>query len=310
MISVDKLAKSYGPVRALRGISFEVKKGEIIGLLGPNGAGKTTAMKILTGYLQPSEGTARVDGLDVVDDPVGVQKLIGYLPENAPLYLDMLVQEYLGMIAELREIPEERRRVHIAEAVIATGLRDHLTRPIGDLSKGYRQRVGLAQAIMHKPKVLILDEPTNGLDPTQIVEIRNLITRLAESSTIILSTHILPEVEATCHRAIILMNGEIRADAKLDELRSSSNAYVAVNEDAVGVTDALSTLDGVTQVAEDSRVGSFTRYRVVGHRDVDLCPAIYDLSRDRSWRLKELRHEQRTLESVFKELAERQGVAV
>ncbi|MBI4819469.1 MAG: ATP-binding cassette domain-containing protein [Deltaproteobacteria bacterium] len=310
MISVDKLAKSYGPVQALKGISFEVRKGEIIGLLGPNGAGKTTTMKIVTGYLQPSEGTARVDGIDVVEDPVGVQKLIGYLPENAPLYLDMLVQEYLKMVADLREIPPERQRAHIAEAVTATGLKEHLTRPIGDLSKGFRQRVGLAQAIMHKPRLLILDEPTNGLDPTQIVEIRNLITRLAQASTVILSTHILPEVEATCHRAIIMMNGEIRADAKLDDLRSSSNDYVAVNSDATGVLEALSGLEGVNQVTEEAQVGgSFTRYRVVGQRDVDLCPSIYDLARSRSWRLKELRHEQRTLESVFRELAERQGVA-
>jgi len=165
MISVENLVKSYGDNVALRGISFEVTNKEIIGLLGPNGAGKTTTMKILTGFLQPTDGTAIIDGVDVVEDPINVQKNIGYLPENAPIYLDMAVQEYLQFGADLRDVPENDRRHLISEAVYATGLEDHLTRPISDLSKGYRQRVGLAYAIMHKPKLLILDEPTNGLDP-------------------------------------------------------------------------------------------------------------------------------------------------
>jgi ABC-2 type transport system ATP-binding protein len=308
MISVDKLSKSYGTVEALRGISFEVAKGEIIGLLGPNGAGKTTTMKILTGYLQPTAGTARVDGVDVVEDPIRVQERIGYLPENAPLYLDMAVQEYLMMMADLRQVPEERRTSLLSEAIFATGLEQHLTRTIGDLSKGFRQRVGLAQAIMHKPKVLILDEPTNGLDPTQIIEIRDLIKRLAEHSTVIVSTHILSEVEATCHRAIIIMNGQIKADARLAELTTSTTAKIAVNSEASGVESALSELPGVTGVAKEGPANGYQKYRVTGAKDIALCPMIFDVAKQRGWRLAELHPESRTLESVFRELAEKEGV--
>jgi ABC-2 type transport system ATP-binding protein len=308
MISVEQLAKSYGPVQALRGISFEVQKGEIIGLLGPNGAGKTTTMKILTGYLQPSDGTAKVNGIDVVDDPLGVQKHLGYLPENAPLYLDMLVQEYLSMMADLRQVPEERRRSLISAAVHDTGLESHLTRPIGDLSKGYRQRVGLAQAIMHRPSVLILDEPTNGLDPTQIIEIRELIKRLAQDSTVIVSTHILSEVEATCHRAIIIMNGQIRADARMAELTASSSTVLSLNREASGVEASLRALRGVTQVSLEQQGDRWNRYRVMGERDVELCPLIFDTAKTQGWRLAELHQETRTLESVFRELAQNQGV--
>ena len=307
MITVDNLAKSYGRVQALRGISFEVNSGEIIGLLGPNGAGKTTCMKILTGFLQPTDGTATVNGVDVVDDPIGVQRQIGYLPENAPLYLDMAVQEYLQMGADLRALPAGDRMKMISEAVYATGLQDRLTQPIGELSKGYRQRVGLAFAIMHKPGLLILDEPTNGLDPTQIVEVRSLIQRLSENATVIVSTHILQEVEATCDRAIIIMNGEIKADAKMAELTATSVAVVAVNSDATGVADALKTIDGVTGVTTEGQPNGFTKYRLDSDKDTVLCPAIFDLAKAKGWRLSELRHETRTLESVFRDLAAKQG---
>jgi ABC-2 type transport system ATP-binding protein len=180
MIEARALSKDYGATRALRGVSITISKNEVVGLLGPNGAGKTTLMKVLTGYLHPSSGTATIDGVDVVERSLEVQARIGYLPENAPLYGDMLVQEYLMMIAELREIVPGERLKMIGEAVESTGLSDFLIKPIGQLSKGYRQRVGLAQAILHRPKVLILDEPTSGLDPSQIVEIRKLIGQLAE----------------------------------------------------------------------------------------------------------------------------------
>jgi ABC-2 type transport system ATP-binding protein len=308
MITVDKLSKSYGPIQALRGISFEVGRGEIIGLLGPNGAGKTTTMKILTGYLQPTEGTARVAGIDVVADPIGARANIGYLPENAPLYLDMAVQEYLQMMADLRQIPEGQRLRLISEAVYATGLEQHLVRPIGDLSKGYRQRVGLAQAIMHKPKVLILDEPTNGLDPTQIIEIRDLIRRIAETATVVVSTHILSEVEATAHRAIIIMNGQIKADAKLEDLRSTTTARVSVEKGASDVQAALAAIPGVSGVAADGPASGWSGWRVTSSKDLELCPLIYDVARARGWRLGELRQERRTLESVFRELADKEGV--
>lgn len=318
MIDVTNLGKSYGPVQALRGVSFHVDAGEIIGLLGPNGAGKTTMMKILTGYLQQSDGTATVDGLDVLTQADQVQKRIGYLPENAPLYPELSVQAYLKMIAELRQIPDESQPALLSEAIRATNLEAYLTRPIGQLSKGYRQRVGLAQAILHKPKLMILDEPTIGLDPTQIVEVRRLIGRLAQHSTILLSTHILSEVEAICNRVIILINGEIRADARLSELEASTDAILILGENIPGVADELRRLEGVHSV-EGFPTAEGTGYRIrtaaasaSGVEDsprLDLRPAIYDLAREKGWPLSELRRDVRTLEAVFNELATTGGDA-
>jgi len=302
MIQVNEVSKSYGPVHALKSVSFGVDAGEIIGLLGPNGAGKTTMMKILTGYLQPSGGTVTVDGLDVLTEAHEVQKRIGYLPETAPLYPEMSVQAYLKMIADLRQIPADEQPQRLTEAIRAASLEHHLTRPIGHLSKGFRQRVGLAQAIVHKPKLLILDEPTIGLDPTQIVEVRRLIQRLAEHSTILLSTHILSEVEAVCERVIILMNGEIRADARLDELAATADVVVVLGADAPQAGAALRALPGVRAV-ETTAVADGAAYRVAAKNGQDLRPAIYDLARELGWPLRELRRDVRTLESVFNELA-------
>lgn len=310
MIDVNEVTKSYGPIEALRGISFNVAAGEIVGLLGPNGAGKTTTIKILTGNLHPDDGTVEVNGLDVLEHTQAVQAQIGYLPETAPLYPELTVQGYLKMMAELRDIPDEEQRACISEAVYATGLADHLTRPIGELSKGFRQRVGLAQAIIHKPRLLILDEPTIGLDPTQIVEVRRLIRGLARRSTVLLSTHILSEVEALCDRAIILINGRIRADARLSELASTSDAILVLNAEIPGVEDALLSLEGVRDVdlvktMDGSRADvGFPIYRVLGgDNDADLCPRIYERAREEGWPVRELRQDVRTLESVFNELA-------
>jgi ABC-2 type transport system ATP-binding protein len=302
MIDVRDVDKNYGPVEALKGVSFSVSAGEIIGLLGPNGAGKTTMMKILTGYLQPTRGTVKVDGLDVLSDTRRVQQRIGYLPENAPLYPELSVQAYLRMIAQLRQIPEEEQPARLSEAVRAAGLEEHLTRPIGQLSKGYRQRVGLAQAIMHRPKLLILDEPTIGLDPTQIVEVRRLIKRLAQDTTILLSTHILSEVEAVCDRVLILINGEVMADSRLSELEAPGGVVLALGAGAPDATTKLRALAGVETV--EATVGSDgTTYLVSGAEGEDLRPAIYDLASERGWPLQELRREVRTLEVVFNELA-------
>ena len=309
IIEVRDLSKHYGPVKALRSVSFEVETGEIIGLLGPNGAGKTTTMKILTGFLQPTDGTARVAGHDVVDEPLEAQAQLGYLPENAPLYLDMTVQEYLLMMAELRGLEGSRLRELLSEAVYSTGLERHLTQPIGSLSKGYRQRVCLTQAILHKPKVLILDEPTNGLDPNQIVEMRSLIRRLAENATVMISTHILSEVEATCHRAIIIMDGEIRADNRLDQLTQTTSAVVAIDKPEAEVKTFLESKNGIRKVQSEEGGNGFLRYRVTADPDLELCPLIFDVARDQNWRLAELKPETRTLESVFRELAQRGGVA-
>jgi ABC-2 type transport system ATP-binding protein len=303
-IEAKGLSKSYGMVAALRGVSFSVDKGEVIGLLGPNGAGKTTLMKILTGYLQADEGRVAVAGIDVGEDPLGVQSRIGYLPENAPLYREMTVQEYLLMMAELRGVPQNKRLPMLADAIDATGLGDYITRYIGKLSKGYRQRVGLAQALLHRPEILILDEPTTGLDPSQIVEIRELIKELSRHSTVLLSTHILPEVEVTCQRVLMIMKGMLRTDAKLEELRAVNAAVVAIHAEASGVDKVLKGIDGVDGVEKQDKVGDYRLWRVTSESLSDLCPAVFDALRGKEWRVGELRSDTRTLESVFRELAE------
>ncbi len=304
MIEVTNVSKSYGSTQALKGVSFHVESGEIIGLLGPNGAGKTTMMRVLTGYLQPDEGQVTVDGLDVLTDTLEVQKRIGYLPENAPLYPELSVQAYLKMMADLRQIPAAEQPALLSQAVRATALTDHLTRTIGELSKGYRQRVGLAQAILHQPKLLICDEPTAGLDPTQIVETRRLIRRLARQSTVLLSTHILSEVEATCDRVIILLNGEVRADARLADLAATTDAILVLAQGAPDASGDLRALAGVKTV-EAYPTPEGREYRVRGAEGVDLRPAIYELVRKKNWPLRELRRDVRTLETVFNELTSR-----
>jgi ABC-2 type transport system ATP-binding protein len=329
MIDVTEVSKAYGTVQALDGVSFRVDAGEVIGLLGPNGAGKTTMIKILTGYLQADDGQVTVDGLDVMDHTLEVQRRIGYLPENAPLYPEMSVQGYLMMMADLRQIPVEDRLLCLSDAVRATGLEDQLTRPIGELSKGYRQRVGLAQAILHRPKLLILDEPTVGLDPTQIVEVRRLIGRLARNSTVLISTHILSEVEATCNRVIILLNGEVRADASLSDLAATGHVVLELGESTAprvgeptaptvgGVIAELEALPEV-QAVESTVVAGGREYRVqaaptqepTGTVGGDLRPLLYELARERNWPLRELRREVRTLETVFAELTQSQLKAV
>jgi ABC-2 type transport system ATP-binding protein len=244
-----------------------------------------------------------VDGLDVLTHTRAVQARIGYLPENAPLYPELSVQGYLKMIAELRQIPEAEQTALISEAVYAVGLADQLTRPIGQLSKGFRQRVGLAQAILHKPRLLILDEPTIGLDPTQIVEVRGLIRRLADHSTVLFSTHILSEVETLCDRAIILINGQVRADARLSELAQTSDAVLVLQSKTDGIERELRKLSGVRGLELGRTPDGFPSYRVLGLGDVDLCPAIYNLARVNNWAMRELRRDVRTLESVFSQLA-------
>lgn len=295
-VEVGNLAKSYARIRALAGVGFEVAPGEVIGLLGPNGAGKTTLMKILTGYLEPDQGQVKVHGIDVVADPIAAQRRVGYLPESAPLYGEMLVQEYLEMMAALRGVPAEKRRARMIEVVRATGLVDRVVQPIRTLSKGYRQRVGLAQAIIHEPELLILDEPTTGLDPAQIVEIRELIQRLAQKTTVILSTHILSEVEATCERVLVIMQGRLRADAKLAELRGTNATVAAIERDASGVRELLEKLGPVQELGA---AGELTRWRVEA-------PAVelFEALRGTTWKVGELRPDPKTLERVFKDLAE------
>ena len=301
MIEAEGISKAYGPILALGDVSFQVEAGEVVGLLGPNGAGKTTLMKVLAGYLQPDAGRVLIDDLDVLTDTLAVQKRIGYLPENAPLYPEMSVQSHLSMIADLRQLSAAEKPTLLSRAVRATALEDHLTRPIGQLSKGFRQRVGLAQTILHNPKLLILDEPTAGLDPTQIVEVRHLIRRLAERSTVLLSTHILSEVEATCDRVIILLNGEVSADARLSELSTFAATILVLEEAASDVTADLKALENIQSV-EARSISDGREYRVLGDGQTDLRPLLYSLARQRNWPLRELRREVRTLETIFNEL--------
>ena len=304
-IAIDNLSKSYGRIDALKGVGFKVAPGEVIGLLGPNGAGKTTLMKILTGYLEPDTGDVRIHGIDVVAEPLEAQRKIGYLPESAPLYGEMLVQEYLEMMAAMRGIAKDQRRDRMAEVIRATGLVDRVIQPISTLSKGYRQRVGIAQAIIHEPEILILDEPTTGLDPAQIAEIRELIKRLAKKTTVLLSTHILSEVEATCERVLVIMQGQLRADARLADLRNANSAVVAIGSDASGVEDKLGKVDGVTKVESLDTAGELRRWRVTSSASNDLCVQLFDALRTTPWKIGELRPDPKTLERVFRDLAER-----
>jgi len=303
MIEVHNLTKAYGPIQALDDVSFRVEEGEIVGLLGPNGAGKTTIIKILTGYLQPDEGSVQIDNLDILSQTQAAQARIGYLPENAPLYPELSIQAYLKMMADLRQIPANEQRERLSDAIYATGLNERLTQPIGQLSKGFRQRVGLAQAILHRPRLLILDEPSVGLDPTQIVEIRNLIRRLAKFSTVLFSTHILPEVEALCDRVIILMNGQVRADARLAELAGSTDAILVLDRSVDGVPGALKNLPGVRGVETLAKSNGHVTYRVLGKDSADICPTVYQLASQQNWPVRELRSDRQTLESVFSKLA-------
>jgi ABC-2 type transport system ATP-binding protein len=313
MISVKSVEKRYGDAVAVSGLSFDVQRGEIVGLLGHNGAGKTTIMKVMTGYLEPSAGSVEIDGRDVVKDRLAVQRSIGYLPENAPLYPELQVQEYLSLMAELRGIKGKAREEAIREALEATGLTARRRQTIQTLSKGFRQRVGLAQAILHKPELLILDEPTNGLDPVQILEIRALIKRLAEHTTILLSTHILSEIEAVCDRVVILIQGELAADASLEELMSSDELRVTVRgaKSAAQVIKRLGAVEGVAALTELSASGAERVQLSVkpspspeGERPKldELAERLHEAVSEAGWAVSHLARYEQSLEEIFREL--------
>jgi len=303
MIFVSKVSKSYGNIQALNEVTLTIQKGEIVGILGPNGAGKTTLIKIITGYLQPDSGSVMVEDQDILNNTEIIQKRIGYLPENAPLYPELMVQEYLQMMCDLRQIPPEEQLSAIRVAVNSVKIEDVLTRKIGQLSKGMRQRVGLAQAIIHKPEILILDEPTVGLDPTQIVEIRQLIKRISKHSTVLFSTHILSEVEAICDRVVIIMNGKIKTDSSLSEISNTNNAILVLDQEFANVVQDLKKIDGVTGVTLQSKPGELGVYYIEGKSKSDLTPQIYRLAAEKQWPVRELKRDVRTLENVFNELA-------
>ncbi len=302
-ISVSSLEKRYGPTIALRGISFEIKRGEIVGFLGPNGAGKTTTMKVLTGYLMSDGGKAEVAGFDVATNSLEVRRSIGYLPENAPLYLDMTVMETLLFLARIRRIPKTERKAKIDRVIDRCGLGSVIHKPAGACSKGFRQRLGLAQALVHEPPILILDEPTSGLDPNQIVEIRELIKEIGREKTVILSTHILPEVRATCPRAIIIHEGAIVADQTLDELEATAakggSCRVTIKGDLPDVTHKLRALPGAASVRQTAR-GEESTFEV--HSSMDLREAIFTMAKDSGLVLLGLTRLDVGLENIFRKL--------
>lgn len=300
MIEVENLTKIFGTQRAVDNANFIVQKGEIVGFLGPNGAGKSTTMKIATGYLPPSAGKVRVCGFDVSTHSKDVRKNIGYLPEHNPLYLDMYVKEYLGFAGELHGLWGKKKRDRIAEIIERTGLTREQSKKIGSLSKGYRQRVGLAQAILHNPPVLILDEPTTGLDPNQIVEIRQLIKSLGEEKTIIFSTHIMQEVQALCDRAIIINLGKIVADSPVSELQHLTEGETILRVEFLQtIEEAL--LQNVAGIRKIQSLGG-NRYQIWADTKQDVRPAIFQLATEKKWTLVALQQEERTLESVFQNL--------
>jgi len=311
MIEVNDLTKSYDDFQALKGISFSVKRGEIVGFLGPNGAGKTTTMKILTGYMPQTGGTAKIDGLDINADSLACRARIGYLPESTPLYTDMIVFDYLRHVATVRGVPPERIRERIREACSMCGILDRVGQEIGTLSKGYRQRVGLAQALIHDPDILILDEPTSGLDPNQIVEIRNLIKRLREGRTIILSTHNLPEVMATCSRILIIHKGKLVADgtaASLEEREAETQRLKVLVQGAPSgeaVQQALAALPTVQRAtlvpATEERA---VAVEVSAPKGQDLRPAIFDTVVKSGWQLLGLSRDTLDLEGLFRKLTQ------
>ncbi len=305
-IQVENLTKVYGKEKAVDSISFNVKPGEILGFLGPNGAGKSTTMKIITCFMAQTSGDVKIDGHSNLENSIEIKKKIGYLPENNPLYLDMPVLEYLSFVAELQGVPKDKVQERLVEMVMLCGLDDEKHKKIGELSKGYRQRVGLAQAMIHDPEILILDEPTTGLDPNQIIEIRKLIKELGRHKTVILSTHILPEVEATCDRILIINKGKIVADGTSESLRKQAQGggFIKVKIDDAENSDVLFSslmdLDTVTKV--DPVKESNNVFHVSGSEGLQTQRDIFNLCVKNKWTLLEMTLIETKLEDIFKEL--------
>ncbi|CZT56140.1 ABC transporter ATP-binding protein [Solibaculum mannosilyticum] len=311
MIEVQNLCKQYGPIKAVQDISFNINEGEIVGFLGPNGAGKSTTMNILTGYLSASSGKVTVGGVDILEDPMGVKKQIGYLPEQPPLYLDMTVKEYLNFIYNLKGL-KLSRKAHIDEVCHLVRIDHVYNRLIGNLSKGYKQRVGVAQALLGNPKVLILDEPTVGLDPKQIIEIRNLIKHLGRNHTIILSSHILSEVQAVCERLIVINQGQIVADGTPTELSNSLRTdHKLVARIAGPQENVYQALISMSQITDVSTVGEkepgVFEFTIESKQGSDVRRDLFEMASKNNWPLMGLRNNELTLEDVFLQLISKGG---
>jgi gliding motility-associated transport system ATP-binding protein len=308
LLSLERVTKRFDGITAVDDVSFTVDRGQVVGFLGPNGAGKSTTMRMITQIFEPNAGEIRLDGVPLADAGREAKRRIGFLPENNPLYGEMLVVEYLEFMARLRGLAGVERGRAIDEAVASTGIEPVFNRPIAELSKGYKQRVGLAAAILHRPDLLILDEPTEGLDPNQRVEIRHLIGHLGRERTVMLSTHVLPEVQHTCSRLLIINQGRLVADGSVDELVMRATAGVRIDVEAAGANaeSRLSALPGAQKVdVEDAPDGRW-RARVTASSDTDLRPHIFETAKREGWTLYELHQDTGSLEDLFRQLT---GVA-
>ncbi|MDX1639101.1 MAG: ATP-binding cassette domain-containing protein [Balneolaceae bacterium] len=307
-ITVSNLTKEYGPQKAVDDISFEVKTGEILGFLGPNGAGKSTTMKIITCFISPTAGNVSLNGYNIHDHPRTVRSRIGYLPENTPLYTDMTIVDYLTLSARLQEMPENRIMPRIREMIDICGLGPEKHKFIGELSKGYRQRVGLAQALIHDPEVLILDEPTTGLDPNQIAEIRGLIKEIGQEKTVMLSSHILKEVEATCDRILIINRGKLVADGSTQELRQrakGADQLLVQIRSGNGEEDIGEELLKLSSVAAVNRSGEGENMWLIDSKpDIDSREEVFRLCVEKGWVLTQITPKESSLEDIFRELTE------
>ena len=307
MIQVQGLTKYYGDLCAVDHISLDIQRGEILGLLGPNGAGKTTMLRMLTGFLRPTEGTIRVKDYAIDEKPLEIKRLMGYLPESAPLYRDMLVYDYLSYVADIREIKGKGKFAGIRNMAELCGINEVMHQPIGELSKGYNQRVGLAHAMMNDPEILILDEPTSGLDPNQIAEIREIIRGIGKEKTIIISTHILSEAEATCNRVVIINRGKIVADGSTETLRQSTSqgnliTVALQNTDIESVERELHSIQGIEDISLVNEQGDTLEMRIACRYPEDLRGEIYKRIKETNWVLMEFHQETRSLENIFRSL--------
>ena len=304
LLSLERVCKRFDGVTAVDSVSFAVDPGQVVGFLGPNGAGKSTTMRMITQFYEPDSGEIRLDGVPLADAAREAKRRIGYLAENNPQYDDMLVADYLAFIADLRELAGLTRRQALDAAITGTGIESVYYRPIGELSKGFRQRVGLAQAMLHRPDLLVLDEPTEGLDPNQRVEIRRLIATLGRDRTVILSTHVLSEVQHTCSRLLVISRGKIVADGPVDRLIQQAEGAVAIAVEAAGtgVAEALRELPGVRRVEAGRSADGRVAVTLTADGGTDLRPEIFGLAKSRGWTLYELHEERASLEELFRQL--------
>jgi ABC-2 type transport system ATP-binding protein len=310
MIKAENLTKNFNDFKALDNVSFEINKGEIIGLLGPNGAGKTTTLRILTGFFNPTLGQVKYDDLDIIENGLKIRQKIGYLPENNPLYDELKVKEYLTYAAQMHDLPKDKVKEAVIKAIEVCGLKEKQNQEISKLSKGYKQRVGLAQALIHNPEVLILDEPTEGLDPNQRIEIRDLIKKIGREKTVVLSSHVLSEVEATCSRVLIINQGKIVASGSPEELKSQSATQTKIFLKVAGpqdkIIEEIKKLPGLQRVISAKKEGNIVNLELETDSTQELRKPLVHLIIDNGWELYEISKQEKSLEDIFVKLTKPQ----